>query len=107
FLGGIDGLPAIVDAFGPGPGRRLGVLVDHLEGGWKESRLAAAVRSPDVLIVGPPYSDVWAAVKPSALGIGGWPRIPPGQPWKEGVLAAPGLAPGTAGARPRPPRPGA
>jgi DUF3097 family protein len=98
YLGGIDDLPAIVDGFGPGPGRRLGVLVDHLVDGSKESRLAAAVRSPDVLVVGHPYIDVWAAVKPAALGIGGWPRIPPGQPWKEGVLRALGWPPDTAAA---------
>lgn len=98
YLGGIDDLPAIVDGFGPGPGRRLGVLVDHLVDGSKESRLAAAVQSPDVLVVGHPYIDVWAAVKPSALGIGGWPRIPPGQPWKEGVLRALSWPPDTAGA---------
>ena len=30
YLGGIDDLPAIVDEFRPSPGRRLGVLVDHL-----------------------------------------------------------------------------
>jgi hypothetical protein len=98
YLGGIDDLPAIVDGFRPGPGRRLGVLVDHLVDGSKESRLAAAVQSTDVLVVGHPYIDVWAAVKPSALGIGGWPRIPPGQPWKEGVLRALGWPPDTAGA---------
>ena len=98
YLGGIDDLPAIVDGFRPDPGRRLGVLVDHLVDGSKESRLAAAVQSPDVLVVGHPYIDVWAAVKPSALGIGGWPRVPPGQPWKEGVLRALGWPPDTAGA---------
>jgi DUF3097 family protein len=96
YLGGIDDLPAIVNGFGPGPGRRLGVLVDHLVDGSKESRLAAAVQSPDVLVVGHPYIDVWAAVKPSVLGIGGWPRIPPGQSWKEGVLRALGWPPDTA-----------
>ena len=96
YLGGIDDLPAIVDGFRPGPGRRLGVLVDHLVDGSKESRLAAAVQSPGVLVAGHPYIDVWAAVKPSALGIAGWPRIPPGQPWKEGVLAALGWPPDTA-----------
>ena len=98
YLGGIDDLPAIVDRFRPGPGRRLGVLVDHLVDGSKESRLAAAVQSPDVLVVGHPYIDVWAAVKPSVLGIGGWPRIPPGTPWKEGVLQALGWPPDTAAA---------
>jgi hypothetical protein len=98
YLGGIDDLPAIVDRFRPGPGRRLGVLVDHLVDGSKESRLAAAVQYPDVLVVGHPYIDVWAAVKPSVLGVGGWPRIPPGTPWKEGVLEALGWPPDTAAA---------
>ncbi|NLE98661.1 MAG: DUF3097 family protein, partial [Propionibacterium sp.] len=36
YLGGIDDLPAIVEEFGPEPGRRLGVLVDHLVPGSKE-----------------------------------------------------------------------
>ena len=56
------------------------------------------MRSPHVLIVGHPFIDVWAAVKPSVLGIAGWPRVPPGQPWKEGVLAAIGWPPNTAAA---------
>ena len=88
YLGGIDDLPAIVADFCPGPVRRLGVLVDHLVEGSKETRIAAQVRSPYVLIVGHPFIDVWAAVKPSVVGISGWPRIPPGSPWKEGVLEA-------------------
>jgi hypothetical protein len=41
-----------------------------------------------VLVVGHPYIDVWAAVKPSVLGIDRWPAVPRGTPWKEGVLAA-------------------
>jgi len=96
YLGGIDDLPAIVDDFGLEPGRRLGVLVDHLVTGSKETRIAARVRSPHVLIVGHPFIDVWAAVKPSAAGIPSWPRVPPGQPWKEGVLRAIGWPPDTA-----------
>jgi DUF3097 family protein len=88
YLGGIDDLPAIVGEFGPQPGRRLGVLVDHLVTGSKESQIAAKVSSPHVLIVGHPYIDVWAAVKPQALGFDRWPDIPRGLPWKEGVLAA-------------------
>jgi hypothetical protein len=88
YLEGVDDLPAIVASFSPGPGRRLGVLVDHLVAGSKESRIAAGVRSADVLIVGHPFIDVWAAVRPSAVGIAAWPDIPPGQPWKEGVLRA-------------------
>ena len=101
YLEGIDDLPAIVAGFSPGPARRLGVLVDHLVDGSKETRTAAQVRSPHVLIVGHPFIDVWAAVKPSALGIPAWPRVPRGQPWKEGVLAALGWEPDTAAAWPR------
>ncbi len=96
FLGGIDDLPAIVADFGPQPGRRLGVLVDHMVAGSKETMIAAKVRSPYVLIVGHPYIDVWAAVRPSVLGIAGWPDVPRGIPWKEGVLAALGWPADTA-----------
>jgi len=90
YLEGVDDLPAIVRAFQPGPGRRLGVLVDHLVDGSKESRIAAAARSPYVLVVGHPFIDIWAAVKPAAVGLSAWPDVPPGQPWKEGVLRAVG-----------------
>jgi len=93
YLEGIDDLPAIVTRFSPAPGRRLGVLVDHLVDGSKESRIAAGVRSPDVLIAGHPFIDIWAAVRPSAVGIARWPDVPPGQPWKEGVLRALGWPP--------------
>ena len=94
YLEGIDDLPAIVRSFSPAPGRRLGVLVDHLVAGSKETRIAARVRSPDVLVVGHPFIDIWAAVRPSAVGITAWPDVPPGQPWKEGVLRAIGWPPG-------------
>jgi hypothetical protein len=87
-LDGIDDLAGLVGAFGPGPARRLGVLVDHLVAGSKESRIVAAVTSPHVLVTGHPYVDVWQAVKPAALGIAAWPVVPPGRPWKEGVCAA-------------------
>jgi hypothetical protein len=93
YLEGIDELPAIVKSFSPTPGRRLGVLVDHLVAGSKETRIAASVRSPDVLIVGHPFIDIWAAVRPAAVGIAAWPDVPPGQPWKEGVLRAIGWPP--------------
>ncbi len=98
YLGGIDDLPAIVAEFRPDARRRLGVLVDHLVSGSKESRIAAGVTSPHVLIVGHPYIDVWAAVKPAAAGIERWPDVPRGQPWKEGVLAALGWPPNTGAA---------
>jgi hypothetical protein len=98
YLEGVDDLPAIVADFSPGPARRLGVLVDHLVDGSKETRIAAQVRSPHVLIVGHPFIDVWAAVKPSVLGIPGWPRVPRGRTWKEGVLDAIGWEQDTAAA---------
>jgi len=101
YLEGIDDLPAIVTRFSPAPGRRLGVLVDHLVDGSKESRIAAGVRSPDVLIVGHPFIDIWAAVRPSAVGIARWPDVPPGRPWKEGVLRALGWPPEVSAAWPR------
>ena len=87
-LGGIDDLVEIVRGFRPSPGRRLGVLVDHLVAGTKESRIAAQVSSPYVIVRGHPYVDVWQAVKPSAVGIPVWPYVPRGHPWKEGVCAA-------------------
>ena len=93
YLEGIDDLPAIVTRFSPTPGRRLGVLVDHLVEGSKESRIAAGIRSADVLVVGHPFIDIWAAVRPSAVGIARWPDVPRGQPWKEGVLRALGWPP--------------
>ncbi|WP_405730244.1 DUF3097 domain-containing protein [Streptomyces sp. NBC_01537] len=88
YLEGIDDLPAIVAEFAPGPDARLGVLVDHLVPGSKESRIAAAVSSEHALIVGHPYIDVWEAVKPSSVGITAWPSVPRGQDWKTGVCRA-------------------
>ncbi|NJP42125.1 DUF3097 domain-containing protein [Actinacidiphila epipremni] len=88
FLEGVDDLPAVVEAFGPAPDARLGVLVDHLVPGSKESRIAASVTGADVLVVGHPFVDVWEAVKPSSVGIADWPRVPRGQDWKTGVCRA-------------------
>jgi hypothetical protein len=96
YLEGVDHLPAIVGSFSPGPQRRLGVLVDHLVPGSKESRIAAAVTSAHVLVVGHPFVDIWQAVKPAAVGIKAWPVIPRGQPWKEGILAGLGWGDDTA-----------
>jgi hypothetical protein len=91
-LDGVDHLAAVVAEFSPGPGRRLGVLVDHLVAGSKEARLAADVRHPHLLVTGTPYVDVWQAVRPAAAGIAAWPQIPKGIPWKEGVCSALGVA---------------
>src|ERR671917_832805 len=87
-LHGVDDLPGIVRDFRPSSGRRLGVLVDHLVTGSKESRIAAQVTGDHALVVGHPFIDIWQAVKPSVVGIKAWPVVPKGQPWKEGVCAA-------------------
>ena len=90
-LGGIDDLPALVAEFAPSPGRRLGVLVDHLVPGSKEQRLAEEVRrgpyASSTLVVGHPYIDIWAAVKPERLGLDAWPSIPRDTEWKAGICA--------------------
>jgi hypothetical protein len=87
-LDGVDVLAERIADFGTGPGRRLGVLVDHLVAGSKESRLVSAVRDENVLVTGHPYVDIWQAVKPSSVGIDGWPDVPKGIPWKEGICDA-------------------
>ena len=84
-LDGIDHLGAAIKEFRPGPARKLGVLVDHLVDGSKESRIAAGLHDPHVLITGTPFVDVWEAVKPGVLGIETWPTIPMGRDWKSGV----------------------
>jgi hypothetical protein len=98
YLGGIDDLPAIAAQFAADGDRRLGVLVDHLVAGSKESRIAAAVTSAHVLVVGHPFVDVWAAVKPAAVGLTAWPSVPRGVAWKDGILAAIGWPPDAAAA---------
>jgi len=89
FLGGVDDLADHLRDFKPGPQRRVGVLVDHLVAGSKESRIAQGIaRSPvgkHVLIVGHPFIDVWQAVKPDRLGLSTWPTIPRSIEWKHGV----------------------
>jgi hypothetical protein len=90
-LDGIDDLAAAVAAFRPGPGQKIGVLVDHLVPGSKESRIVSAVKDPNVLVTGHPYVDIWQAVKPQRVGLSKWPVIPPGRPWKEGICAAVGV----------------
>jgi hypothetical protein len=89
YLDGVDDLGEKLRDFGPAPERRVGVLVDHLVPGSKESRIADAVRrSPvgqHVLIVGHPFIDIWAAVKPERLGKQAWPRVPREVEWKHGV----------------------
>jgi hypothetical protein len=89
LLEGVDRLPEVLAEFGPGPARRAGVLVDHLVRGSKESRIAGEVaRSPQgahVLVVGHPFVDIWAAVKPDRIGLSKWPEIPRDEEWKAGI----------------------
>ncbi len=89
FLGGVDDLADHLKDFKPGPNRRVGVLVDHLVKGSKESRIASSIaHSPigkNVLIVGHPFIDIWQAVKPARLGFERWPDVPRGIDWKTGT----------------------
>ncbi|MBN9178436.1 MAG: DUF3097 family protein [Microbacterium sp.] len=92
YLQGVDLLDETLQNEPPGPGRRYGVLVDHLVPGSKESRIADAVRrgphGAHVRIVGHPHIDVWQCVRPSSLGIRAWPDVPRGIEWKVGVSRA-------------------
>lgn len=92
YLDGVDDLAAEIARFQPSATRRVGVLVDHLVAGSKESRVADAVaRGPfgaHVLVVGHPFVDVWQAVKPGRLGLLAWPTIPRSIEWKHGICAA-------------------
>ena len=89
YLGGVDDLAEHLRAFRPGPERRVGVLVDHLVRGSKESRIAEAIRrspvGPHVQVVGHPFIDIWQAVKPERLGIERWPDVPRDEDWKRGT----------------------
>ncbi|WP_101524863.1 DUF3097 domain-containing protein [Nocardioides houyundeii] len=89
FLGGVDDLADHLLDFKPGPDRRVGVLVDHLVPGSKESRIAQGIMRSQVgkhvLIVGHPFIDIWQAVKPSRLGFSRWPDVPRSIDWKKGT----------------------
>ncbi len=95
-LDGIDNLVERVREFRPGPQRRVGVLVDHLVAGSKETRIVAELArggfAGSVLVTGHPYVDIWQAVKPTALGIDAWPVIARGLEWKAGICAALGVS---------------
>lgn len=92
-LHGADDLAAAVADFQPSGQRRLGVLLDHLVAGSKETRIAQTVRDDNVLITGHPFVDVWAGIRPKAVGLDAWPNIPydPNVPWKEGMCRALGV----------------
>jgi DUF3097, C-terminal domain/DUF3097, N-terminal domain len=93
MLDGVNDLPATIGSFAPGPGRRMGVLVDHLIPGTKESRIVDAVRALPgarryVRVLGHPYVDVWQSVRPARLGLDAWPEVPHGRDWKHGICEA-------------------
>ena len=88
YLEGIDHLVKVLRDVQPGPERRIGILVDHLVAGSKESRIAAQAAGPHVLVVGHPFVDVWQGVKPARLGLDAWPTIPRDTEWKHGICAA-------------------
>ena len=86
--GGIDDLDTAVARFAPGPQARLAVLVDHLIPGTKEWHLTETQRSAAsqwVTVVGHPFVDVWACVRPKVVGITAWPDVPKGEDWKTGT----------------------
>jgi hypothetical protein len=89
MLDGVDDLEAAIRDFGPGPGRRMGVLVDHLVPGTKEHKVVqACAKGPyaaHVKVLGHPYVDVWQSFRPERLGLKQWPVIPRGQSWKHGI----------------------
>lgn len=84
YLEGLDNLEERLAEFQPGPGRRVGVLADHLVRGSKETRMTERV-GEHVLVTGHPFIDIWAAVKPTSVGIRAWPEVPRGEDWKTGV----------------------
>lgn len=95
MLDGVDDLAAAIRDFAPGRGRRMGVLVDHLVPGTKESRIVAEatkVAPEHVLVLGHPYVDVWQSVRPQRLGMDAWPTIPRSVEWKRGICAHLGWA---------------
>jgi len=95
-LDGVDDLSAVIKDFKPTDQRRMGVLVDHLVAGTKETRIVQAARTLPVArhvrILGHPYVDVWQSVRPARLGLDAWPVIERGRSWKHAVLAELGWA---------------
>ncbi|MCL2482958.1 MAG: DUF3097 domain-containing protein [Propionibacteriaceae bacterium] len=90
-LGGIDHLAERVEQHAPHDTRLLGILVDHLIQGTKETRIVTGVMKGQyadaVLITGHRYVDIWQAVRPSSLGLQAWPEVPRGTDWKQGICA--------------------
>ena len=86
YLEGLDHLSDRLREFQPRPGRRVGVLADHLLEGTKEMKLTRSV-GEHVMVTGHPFVDIWAAVKPAAVGISAWPDVPRNEDWKSGIVS--------------------
>ena len=90
YLGGVDDLADHLRDFRPGPERRVGVLVDHLVKGSKESRIAAehrevprrqarADRRPPV------HRHLAGGQARSGSASKRWPDVPRNLDWKTGT----------------------
>lgn len=92
LLNGVDNLAANLAEFKPTANRRIGVLVDHLILGTKETHLVqAAIEGYPmhaILARGHKFVDIWQAVKPERLGLRKWPVVPRNIEWKIGILNA-------------------
>ncbi|RMB69481.1 DUF3097 domain-containing protein [Corynebacterium macginleyi] len=84
YLEGLDNLDERLAEFKPAPGRRVGVLADHLVKDSKETRMTESV-GEHVLVTGHPFVDIWAAIKPQRVGLQSWPEVPRGEDWKTGI----------------------
>ena len=51
-----------------------------------------STRGDHVLVTGHPYVDVWAAIRPTVLGIDAWPDVPMREEWKQGVCDRIGIS---------------
>ena len=98
MLDGVDDLAGAIRDFAPGPSRRMGVLVDHLVPGTKESRLVDQARSagryaPYVKVLGPPVRRrVAVGAARAARGSGPGRSSPAGSPGSTASCAELGLA---------------
>ena len=97
YLGGVDDLADHLRDFGPGPERRVGVLVDHLVAGSKESRIADGRRAARPSASTCSSSATRSSTSgrrssPSGSASRAWPDVPRDVEWKHGICAAARLA---------------
>ncbi len=89
-LEGLDNLGDRLAEFRPGPGRKVGVLVDHLVTGSKEERLTQGL-GPHVMVTAPPTSTCGRPCGPSRSA------SPPGRRSRAARTGRPACAPRSAG----------